>query len=87
MWGRGFYPGCHRPRARVPLVVWAWDFLFCGFLAAVSSPLLSRCFSLFNTFFSLFNTPFLLWFLRAYLAWLDCMIPGLYEVIQYTLSL
>ena len=38
--GRGFCPGSHRPRARVPLVVWAWDFLFCGFLAAVSSPLL-----------------------------------------------
>ena len=44
--GRGFCPGSHRPRARVPLVVWAWDFLLCGFLAAVSRPLLSHCFSL-----------------------------------------
>ena len=36
--GRGFCPGSHRPRARVPLVVWAWDFcdmrvLYRGFLA------------------------------------------------------
>ena len=23
--GRGFCPSSHRPRARVPLVVWAWD--------------------------------------------------------------
>jgi hypothetical protein len=30
--GRGFCPGSHRPRARVPLVVWTWDFLFFGFL-------------------------------------------------------
>jgi len=44
--GRGFCPGSHRPRARVPLVVWAWDLLLCGFLAAVSRPLLSHCFSL-----------------------------------------
>ena len=44
--GRGFCPGSHRPRARVPLVVWAWDFLLCGFLAAVSQPLLAHCFSL-----------------------------------------
>jgi hypothetical protein len=45
--GRGFCPGSHRPRARVPLVVWSWDFfLLCGFLAAVSRPLLSHCFSL-----------------------------------------
>ena len=29
--GRGFCPGSHRPRARVPLVVWAWYFLFAGF--------------------------------------------------------
>ena len=36
----------HRPCACVPLVVWAWDFLLCGFLAAVSRPLLSHCFSL-----------------------------------------
>ena len=43
--GRGFCPGSHRPRARVPLVVWAWDFLLCGFLAAVSRPLLAHCFS------------------------------------------
>jgi len=44
--GRGFCPGSHRPRARDPLVVWAWDFLSCSFLAAVSRPLLSHCFSL-----------------------------------------
>ena len=25
--------------------------------------------------------------LRAYLVWLGCLVPGLYEVIQYTLSL
>ena len=43
---RGFCPGSHRPRARDPLVVWAWDFLSCSFLAAVSRPLLSHCFSL-----------------------------------------
>jgi hypothetical protein len=36
--GRGFCPGSHCPRARVPLVVWAWDFLLCGFLVAVSRP-------------------------------------------------
>ena len=40
-----FCPGSRRPRARVPLVVWAWDFLLCGFLAAVSRPLLAHCFS------------------------------------------
>jgi len=44
--GRGFCPGSHRPRARVPLVVWAWDFLLCGFLTAVCRPRLSHCFSL-----------------------------------------
>ena len=27
-------------------LVWAWDFLLCGFLAAVSRPLLSHCFLL-----------------------------------------
>ena len=27
-------------------MVWAWDFLFCGFLAVVSRPLLAHCFSL-----------------------------------------
>jgi len=32
--------------ARVPLVVWAWDFLLCDFLAAVSRPLLAHCFSI-----------------------------------------
>ena len=26
-------------------MVWAWDFLLCGFLAAVSRPLLANCFS------------------------------------------
>ena len=45
MRGRGFCPGAHRPRARVPLVVWARDFLLCDFLAAVSRPLLSHYFS------------------------------------------
>ena len=25
VWGWGFCPGSRRPRARVPLVVWAWD--------------------------------------------------------------
>jgi hypothetical protein len=44
--GQGFCPGSHGPRARVPLAVWAWDFLLCGFLAAVSRPQLSHCFSL-----------------------------------------
>ena len=44
--GRGFCPGSHRPCARVPLVVWAWDFVLCGFFAAVSRPLLSHPFSL-----------------------------------------
>ena len=46
MWGRGFCPGSHRPSACVPLVVWAWDFLFYGFFAAVSRPLFSHGFSL-----------------------------------------
>ena len=31
VWGRGFGPGSRRPRARVPLVVWAWDLLLSGF--------------------------------------------------------
>jgi len=26
-------------------------------------------------------------FLRAFLVWLACLVPGLYEVTQYTLSL
>jgi len=38
VWARGFCPGSRRPRARVPLVVWAWDLLLCGFFAAVSRP-------------------------------------------------
>jgi len=38
VWARGFCPGSRRPRARVPLVVWAWDLLLCGFSAAVSRP-------------------------------------------------
>ena len=46
VWGRSFCPGSRRPRTRVPLVVWAWDFLLCGFLAVVSRPLLAHCFSL-----------------------------------------
>jgi hypothetical protein len=39
---RGFCPGSRRSRARVPLVVWAGDFLLCGFLAA--APALPLCF-------------------------------------------
>jgi hypothetical protein len=39
-------PGIRRPRACVPLVVWAWDFFLCGFLASVSRPPLAHCFSL-----------------------------------------
>jgi hypothetical protein len=46
VWGKGSGPGSRRPRARVSLVVWVWDFLLCGFLAAVSRPLLAHCFSL-----------------------------------------
>ena len=42
--GPGFCPGSPRPRARVPFVVWGWDLLLCGFLAAVSWPLLAHCF-------------------------------------------
>jgi hypothetical protein len=53
--GRGFCPGSHRPRARVPLVVWAWHCLLCGFLAAVSRPLLSHS---INGCFSHRATPF-----------------------------
>jgi hypothetical protein len=38
VWGWGFCPGSRRPRARVPLVVWAWDLVVirlhgCGFPA------------------------------------------------------
>jgi hypothetical protein len=29
-WARGFCPGPRRPRARVPLVVWAWDLFVMG---------------------------------------------------------
>jgi hypothetical protein len=44
----GFCPGSRRRRARIPLVV-AWDFfVFCGFLAVVSRPLLAQCFPLCN---------------------------------------
>ena len=32
------------------------------------------------------SSPFAV-FLRAYLVWLGCLVPGLYEVIQYPLSL
>ena len=43
---RFFSPGSRRPRARVPSVMWAWDFLLCGVFTAVSRPLLSYCSSL-----------------------------------------
>jgi hypothetical protein len=46
VWARGFCPGSRRPRARVPLVVWAWDLLLCGFFAAVSRPPPAASFSL-----------------------------------------
>jgi len=32
VWGWGFCPGSRRPRARVPLVVWAWDLVVIRFL-------------------------------------------------------
>ena len=44
--GRSFSPVSHRPRARVPLVVWAWDFLICGFFnRGLPAPAL-KCFLL-----------------------------------------
>ena len=39
-------PSNLRPGVRVPLVVWAWDLLLCGFFAAVSRPLPTTSFSL-----------------------------------------
>jgi len=37
--GRSFCLGSHRPRARVPLVVWAWEFCYAGsFLSLPRSP-------------------------------------------------
>jgi hypothetical protein len=44
VWGRGFRPGSHRPRARVPLVVWAWDLFVmrlpcCGLPAPAHPPI------------------------------------------------
>jgi hypothetical protein len=48
---KGFCPGSHRPRARVPLVVWAWDLVVmrlpCRGLPAPALPLFFGCFSLF----------------------------------------
>ena len=47
MWARGFCPGSRRPRARVPLVVWAWDLfvmrLPCCGLPAPARPRFSLC--------------------------------------------
>jgi hypothetical protein len=78
MWGRGFCPGSHRPSACVPLVVWAWDFLLCGFLAAVSRPLLAHCFLLCDL--RLFvNKRMLLVFVRFLVLSLVCR-PVLSEV-------
>ena len=37
VWDRGFCPSSRRPRARVPLVVWAWDF-FCSAASLPWSP-------------------------------------------------
>ena len=36
--GRGFCPGSHRPRARVPSVVWAWDFCYAASLLRSPGP-------------------------------------------------
>ena len=45
VWDRGFCPGSRRPRARVPLVVWALDFfLFCASLPWSPGPCLSIVF-------------------------------------------
>jgi hypothetical protein len=44
--GRGFCPGFHRPRARVPLVVWAWDLWYAGFLPRSPGPCCIRFFAL-----------------------------------------
>jgi len=45
--GRGICPGSRRPRARVSLVVWAWDLFCMGFfhcgLPAPALPLFSLC--------------------------------------------
>ena len=35
MRSRGFCPDSRRPRARVPLVVWAWDFCYVGSLLSL----------------------------------------------------
>ena len=45
--GRGFCPGSHRPRARVLLVVWAWDFSPTVFRSAICDFFsIKGCFSL-----------------------------------------
>ena len=47
VWARGFCPGSRRPRARVPLVVWAWDLfvmrLLCCALPAPARHRFSLC--------------------------------------------
>jgi hypothetical protein len=42
--GRSFPPISHRPRARVLLVVWAWDFLIRGFFNRGLPALALNCF-------------------------------------------
>jgi hypothetical protein len=44
--GWGFCPGSRRPRARVPSVVWACDFLYAGFLPRSPAPCSSLHFAL-----------------------------------------
>ena len=106
VWGWGVCPGSRRPRARVPLVVRAWD-LVCYPASLLWSPgprpspvfrsVLCDCLSL-NV--PILCTPISIFVLSAsqaaasshettgaYLVWVGCMVPGLYEVIQYTLSL
>ena len=63
VWARGFCPGSHRPRARVPSVVWAWDFCDAASLLRSPGPCSSTvicsaicdCLS-FNVSFSLFRS-------------------------------
>jgi hypothetical protein len=63
VWDRGFCPSSRRPRARVPLVVWAWDF-FCSAASLPWSPgpCSPTCFSLCDCFVikrMLLSYPFL----------------------------
>ena len=46
VWGRGLCPGSRRPRARVPLVVWAWDFSYGIFLPRSHGPCSTLFFAL-----------------------------------------